>query len=281
MSASERQFANLRRSPKIFITLEAKRKLELYIEYAEGEISGLGKAERIPGTGDLLITSIELFAQESDLSETDIDPKAITSMLEAIVEQGGSPEMYKVWWHSHVNGSAYFSSRDDETALFMGECGWMISLVGNKRHELRARLDVFEPMRLVVDGVEVVEWYDDRQLQIELKAEVAEKVRIKVRPPPPPQVYTETNSVTRDELVRTHSVGRFDDLDKEFQQLDMSDVDITTAEALKLAIVSTGARAGLEEDRRDVGHGSKRAKSESLLVRWSSAKETDGKDKKK
>lgn len=142
-------------SIEVDISRDAKRRLDLFIKKCDKEISGFGEVEHNPETGRFLITQIHLLEQECSGASTDIDAKTISKMLTEAVRRDLPVEKLKLWWHSHVNMSAFWSGTDENTATSFNN-GWMLSYVGNKRGEYKMRLDVYYPTRLVAHDVKLV-----------------------------------------------------------------------------------------------------------------------------
>jgi len=163
--------------PKVYIGFEAKNKLDLYIACAEGEISGIGKVEKI--NGKFLITEVILLPQECSASSSDLDEKALDEFVLSEVESGRSVENLKLWWHSHASMGAFWSGTDTGT-IEKFRNGWFISIVGNKSGEYKIRLDLFEPFRYVFDELHLETVFPPAlELKAEVEAEIAEKVKVR------------------------------------------------------------------------------------------------------
>ncbi len=91
--------------PRVFITPEAKRMLDLYVTLCPLEISGLGTVERYGR--DFLITAVSLFPQEVTGGSTELDADTIQEFLLELVQSGKDPARYKLWWHSHGAGGTF------------------------------------------------------------------------------------------------------------------------------------------------------------------------------
>ena len=99
--------------PVIYITFEAKNKLDLYIECCDEEINGLGRVEK---TGNkLIINEIILLPQEVTSSSAETDNKALDEFILSEIENGGNVENLKMQWHSHVNMTTFWSEEDKQT----------------------------------------------------------------------------------------------------------------------------------------------------------------------
>jgi hypothetical protein len=128
----------------IFILPEAKRKLDLYIENHDKEISGLMRAQCVEKV--FTITDVILLKQEVTGATTDLDDDDLTR----IIENDPHPETLKGWWHSHVNMGVTFSKTDTDTMEGQGG-DWSISIVGNKRGQYTTRLNIYWPIYVYMD----------------------------------------------------------------------------------------------------------------------------------
>lgn len=164
-------------APRVFITPEAKRRLDSYIGLCPDEISGLGEVVR--RGADLLITSVVLFPQVVTAGSTDLNQDQIQNFLLELVRSGQDPSTFKLWWHSHVYGQCYWSGTDHATcSRFNNE--WMLSVLGNKHGDYRCRLDLFNPFRITIDRLpmEILN-LTPPDLQRAIEAEIREKVKKK------------------------------------------------------------------------------------------------------
>jgi len=163
--------------PVVYITPEAKQRLDLYISCADGEISGLGTVTRLGN--DFLVTAVHLFEQECTTASTELSSEDVAKFLLEAVRNGLAPETLKLWWHSHAGMGTFWSGTDDATASKFGN-GWMLSAVGNKRGEYLVRLDLYEPIRLTLDGLRFeVRQPENPDIRAEVEAEIKEKVKTK------------------------------------------------------------------------------------------------------
>jgi hypothetical protein len=160
---------------KVFITPEAKQRLDLYTEIATGEISGLGRAR--VHAGNIFIEDVYLLKQSCTSADTELDPEDVAAFLGEVIASEIPPEEIKVWWHSHAGMSCFWSGTDEKTAQCFAN-GWMLSLVVNKKKEYKCRLDVYDPVHLTADSLELVIAYPEAaaELRRAVEAEVKEKV---------------------------------------------------------------------------------------------------------
>ncbi len=106
-------------------------KIMHWIDKADGEVSGLGKVEMVNGV--MRVTSAILLKQENTSVATDIDAAAVGK---AMFELRETPGVLNWWWHSHVNMDVFWSGTDLDTIHKIGQGGWFLSTVLNKRREM-------------------------------------------------------------------------------------------------------------------------------------------------
>lgn len=143
----------------ITIMAEAFVDIRLAIDLCPVEVSGIGDVET--RGEELRILNVILIPQECSNGGTEFDPLAFNSYLTDLSRQGRGEEINakRVWWHSHVDGHAYFSPVDTNYMERFGEVTfinpWLISIVGNKRGTLRVRHDIFRPKPLMYEPVPI------------------------------------------------------------------------------------------------------------------------------
>jgi hypothetical protein len=165
----------------IYFSPKAKRRMELYVEGVNGEISGLGTVKIVPG--GFLVEEVFLLDQEVTGASTDLDRKAVGDFLEKVAITGEvegvpvNPEEVRLWWHSHAAMSCFWSMTDEETAQTWMS-GWRVAVVANHRGQVKARLDLDEPMPITLDNLTVSLYDPLRDVE---RGSVAEEIKAKVR----------------------------------------------------------------------------------------------------
>ncbi len=166
--------------PRIFIAAQAFERLKLYIDICPSEVAGLGMvADR---ERDLLVTRIFLIRQRASDADTELDPEAVAEHLLHILHQAGDLSAVRLWWHSHAEGQIFWSKTDEETIEGL-RIDPLLSIVGNKRHEFRCRLDQFTPDRFTLDDLPLLPLPNDSpadpdSLRQEVVADLREKLRL-------------------------------------------------------------------------------------------------------
>lgn len=83
-----------------------------------------------------------------------LDKKALAAYYaEAIKEYGD--DIFFVWWHSHAKMGAGFSGTDDNTIKEWFNSDFVVSLVVNIKGEHKLRVDMFKPVHVYRDDLEL------------------------------------------------------------------------------------------------------------------------------
>lgn len=178
---------------KVLLTPAVKEKLRYYVEGVKGEISGLGKIEF---NGDnCIIVDIRIFEQEVSAAAASLDGTSIAKFSEEMIKSGESLKGWNLWWHSHADMGVFWSGVDtgtmDENPLDMQ---FMLSLVTNKKHEYKARLDVYSPVHLYLDDIEVgIYFKSNKKIKDLVDKEIKEKVKEPVINIPKKTYYNKYN----------------------------------------------------------------------------------------
>lgn len=115
--------------------------MKTYCDLAKGEISGLGKIEVKDGVAR--IVAIALLEQENTSAHTEISEDTITKFIMNLAKKGQSPEMWKVWWHTHHDFGTFWSQVDTDNIASLSAYmqSYLISVELNKAGSVISRLD--------------------------------------------------------------------------------------------------------------------------------------------
>jgi hypothetical protein len=166
---------------KIIFKFAAFKKFRAYIHSVETEISGFGRVEK---DGDnLIITDVRIFPQIVSGSHTVMDARALAAFWDELIVAGEDIGKWKLWWHSHVNMAALFSSTDhatiEEFDTEMPEENWMLSIVSNKMGKSLCRVDIFQPIRCTINDIPWdLDIVGEENVEIDVQQEVGEKVKL-------------------------------------------------------------------------------------------------------
>jgi hypothetical protein len=160
--------------PKIVFDHMAYRKFRAFIDNCQDEISGLGFVESVDGV--FHVKDVVLLKQQVSAATTDLDSGAISAYMLECINSGIDVSKLKLWWHSHAAMNVFWSGTDDDTIAGLSN-SWMLSIVGNHKGDVLARVDVYEPLRITVD-VQGVEYSpcEDQKFTEAIKSEISSKV---------------------------------------------------------------------------------------------------------
>lgn len=125
----------------------------LAIELCPVEISGFARAKKNEDV-ILLYGEPEVFKQRCSMGGTEFDIYAHGLWEQEMMMSGNGKKIneFRLWWHSHVYGSAFFSGTDRELIESWEPSGteWWASIVGNKYGRFDFRLDMYRPERKII-----------------------------------------------------------------------------------------------------------------------------------
>ncbi|HUV84235.1 MAG TPA: hypothetical protein VMV86_00915 [Methanosarcinales archaeon] len=161
----------------LYIDPECRKKLQYWADAATGEVSGLGLVEN--EDGKMVVREVFILEQECTGSETELDTEAIAKLMTELLQNDKDPSKLKFWWHSHVNMGVFWSGTDDECAETLSS-EFAFSTVVNKKGESKTRLDLYEPFRITVDNIRLLEiTAEDENLKKQCEQDVKDKVKEK------------------------------------------------------------------------------------------------------
>ena len=168
-------------TPKVLFLPDAWNKIRLFTDMAPGEVSGVGSVER--RGGKFLVTDAFLIRPSGFSSGyVEFDARAFNAFVREFIKNRKSPNsLIKLQWHSHGNIGVSFSETDKDTirGYPAGGIDFMISLVVNKKHQHRCRIDIFQPVYVGLDvSVYLVLPRPSSELEEFCRKEVAKKMGI-------------------------------------------------------------------------------------------------------
>ena len=166
----------------IQIKEKACKKMKEYVQQmGDTEIGGL-LIGKINGE-DLIIKDAILLKQEATLSTFEISDEALMDLT-----KNAEPKFLESiigWWHSHGNGSTFWSGVDDRTferlREFIGLCFGIVLSNGEHRLNMRSRLDIgYNGNKLSIDDIRPeVDWLGKVKLNVKhIQREIEQKVSI-------------------------------------------------------------------------------------------------------
>ncbi len=164
---------------KVELTAYAWEKMRHYVDGCKGEVSGLGKIE-VGEDGELIITDCTIFEQKVSSAHSNIETEALAKFQVEMIQKGEDLGKWKLWWHSHATMAVFWSGTDTGTIDTSTEFEYMVSLVTNHNHDIKCRVDMFRPLRMTEDDVQV---YIQENENAELKAQCEAEIKAKVTEP--------------------------------------------------------------------------------------------------
>lgn len=119
--------------PKVIIDNIAYRRIMHWINKSSHEVSGLGLLSIEPN-GVFRVSHVMLVPQANTGTSTDIEAEDAAKLLYQCRDMPGE---LRFWWHSHVDMNVFWSGTDMDTIRKLGEAGWFLSTVFNKKREMR------------------------------------------------------------------------------------------------------------------------------------------------
>jgi hypothetical protein len=129
---------------KVAVKPEAEAYVRQVVAECTGEVGGLGYCTR-EEDGTFLIYKFVVLSQEASSSGVDFDDDAQHEELQRAAE-AGEIDCLRVSWHSHGGMGTFYSSTDEDAIRRYQASGvpYLVSLVYNRKGEVKPRLDVFD-----------------------------------------------------------------------------------------------------------------------------------------
>ena len=165
---------------EVHIDNEVYDKIMYWVNKSNYEVSGLGTVEYDEEAGLFRVTDAFLLTQENSMVTTDIDATAIGQLMAEVYRRKDVEGTLNFWWHSHVDMDVFWSQTDLDTIHQLGQHGWFLSTVFNKKEEMRSAFYQRSPFNVFADKLptQVIYPYDDSR-EAEWDREYQEKVTIK------------------------------------------------------------------------------------------------------
>lgn len=162
---------------RLRIPLELWQQISAYARAAlPNEVTGIGLMETAK-SGTLEVTKIFLPKQSACAGFCDFAEGELNRILYDVIQE--DPKQAKMLcsrWHSHADGSVFWSARDEQD-IDAWKGAWVVNLVVNTRGDYLARLDIFEPLRLKNIPLEVtIDCPPNPEIDVACAQEVREKL---------------------------------------------------------------------------------------------------------
>lgn len=156
---------------KLTIPDEVYRKIMHWINKADFEVSGFGSLDYDRKENEFRVRDVILLKQKVGPGSAEICPIA---MGKAMYDQRDEPNALKWHWHSHVNMGVFWSADDMEIIRSLGQQGWIVASVFNKKEEIKTAflqsVDVMgRPHDIFVDNIQTFIEMNAREQEIQAK----------------------------------------------------------------------------------------------------------------
>ncbi len=135
-------------TPQLVLPLVIYQQLACCLSSTEREFQLMGFVEHDQGV--FTISELVVPPHWGDAEQALMDQDAFAAFLSTQEAAGKDVGKLRLQMHSHSTANAYFSPQDIDAIRTAYACDWMVSLVGNQKLDLVARLDVFAPITLSV-----------------------------------------------------------------------------------------------------------------------------------
>lgn len=142
------------------------------VESVSGEIGWLSYVTRDKNE----FTLVDVFVPPQEVSSTsvDVDSRKFHEVTQQIIDRYGDEKAFfeilpnlRGFCHSHCNMSVYWSGTDEDGINGLANDEFLVSIVMNKKSEIRARIDLFKPLRIAIDNVPVTIDYSESDKELE------------------------------------------------------------------------------------------------------------------
>lgn len=183
----------------IIFPVEIYQELRAYVDNTKFEISGFGKIKQVGD--DFVVEKLMLPRQTVSPTNTIIDRRSLGKEWNKILEKEGTLKHWKLWWHSHADMKVFWSGQDqyeiEEFDSQMPQDNWMMSFETNHKRDFICRMDVFQPVRLVVHDIDMEIDYSSRDIKLNAIDGIAEKILID------PNAYSEPRKKHNPNMVNS------------------------------------------------------------------------------
>ncbi len=129
---------------RVRIDADSMERINHWTDIAAGEWSCLGSV-----SDDILVGDVRLMDQVCSAASTELSQEALATFLVTHPQ----PELVRAWIHSHGRLGVFWSQQDEACIEGLANDTYLVSIVVNKKRELKVRIDVWQPFRLTFDDL--------------------------------------------------------------------------------------------------------------------------------
>lgn len=160
----------------LWISPEIYSKLMFYAHAVDAEVGGYGTVFFDDKENDITVGELFLVKQEVHQTECNLTAEGTANLYEELIEKDEAEKIdnLALWWHSHKNMPAKFSTIDDDL-MENWSADYLVSLVINRKGEMSATLMSRVPL-LVIGEIDIaINWFDVPEYE-DMIDEIKEKV---------------------------------------------------------------------------------------------------------
>ena len=158
---------------KLQLTKDQHDEISEYVKQCSDEIGGLGTLI-FDNEGTAHVEQLFMVKQKVHGATCELDPEDINRVMFEVFEKECKGQLC-FWWHSHVNMGVSPSGQDDTTMAQIGNAGYSLAMIINKRGEMSCRYHQKHPRLTVKIDVEVKKEANSK-LEAEVKANIEKYV---------------------------------------------------------------------------------------------------------
>jgi hypothetical protein len=140
---------------RLIVSEELWKNIMLRVGLAKGEIGWIGEVFYL-GKSDLRVGEIYLIEQNTTPDNTKLVDDAYAKFVMGYYQSGKDVVDLKLWIHSHGDLGVCWSPDDEKTIETHKRATYFVSIVVNKRGRYLVRVDIFNPLRVTIEDVELV-----------------------------------------------------------------------------------------------------------------------------
>jgi proteasome lid subunit RPN8/RPN11 len=147
-----------------------------YAWSVDAEVGGYGRVIFVQEKNDIHIEELFLVKQEVHQTECNLKAEGTAALYQELIDKGEPKKVDELtlWWHSHKNMGASFSTIDDEL-MRTWPGSYLVSLVVNRDGKMSAQLMSKSPLLVVGDISVGINWFDVPEAK-KWEAEIEKKV---------------------------------------------------------------------------------------------------------
>lgn len=161
---------------RLILPGDIHKRLFAYVSLSKGEISGFAKVQVGRGgfrDSDFTVTDAVIFNQECTGTHTELSDESLAQFYMKLRRDKQRPRDWMLWWHSHDDGSVFFSNTDEDTIKKLSKNARVVSLCMNKNGAMVARYD-FKDESEILTPVVIPSF---REIRRRVRNEVKRKVK--------------------------------------------------------------------------------------------------------